>query len=878
MVGMAESVLKQMDFVFFVYGLSLLTLGGVCSYLSWNDKSTATWEWLGVFGVLQGFNQWLELTAMNLSDDQSLQWLRFTITLASFLGWCEFGRRVTLFNSLIVNWRWVYALFFAAVTVSAVWGLAGMTVTVRYLLGAIGGLWTASAISFIAKKPGTPAKTWLRTASACFAILAITIGLFVPPAPFFPASHINQGVFLQTTGFPIQFFRLFLMMIIAVCMWQYMIEHRKVQAAKTGTRLPSVYLHTLALSVVSVVLVTWFIINFVGEHASSEFQEAYLMDSRGTTADDLLAGGWQHQIGVHRLVVLGMSGLVLFLVAGTLVTVQKTRDTAERIMASERLHQIVVDNLPICLELLDRQGRCMTVNPNAIKRIGGRSEKQILGSHFSEVWPRSVRPILREAFAKALNGESAEREINFALAGKLVSWRIVLNPVLDSRGETYCVVGMATDISDYRRAEADLRRAKEIAEAATQAKSEFLANMSHEIRTPITAVLGYSDLLLEPHVSPDEQSNYLRTIRRNGEVLLDLVNDVLDISKIEAGKLDVECIPCSPWQVLDDLGTLMRVRTDGKGLRLTIENDGSLPETICTDLTRLRQILINLVGNAIKFTESGEVRVVARLRRPVDMPPLMEFDVIDTGIGISAEQAALIFQPFTQAESSTNRRFGGTGLGLTISKRLAVMLGGDITVTSTPGRGSTFRLTIATGPLEGVAMSEQLKAITEVKKIRPKLHCNVLLAEDGPDNQRLLSLVLKKAGAQVTIAQNGQEAVDRVLATLHASNIAQATPLAPFDIVLMDIQMPGMDGYEATRRLRQEGFNAPIIALSAHATTVAAHRCLDAGCNDYLGKPIDRDALLQKIAKYVSDQAERDEAEGVGIGENSAVSCENASV
>ena len=217
-------------------------------------------------------------------------------------------------------------------------------------------------------------------------------------------------------------------------------------------------------------------------------------------------------------------------------------------------------------------------------------------------------------------------------------------------------------------------------------------------------------------------------------------------------------------------------------------------------------------------------------------------------------QLAMIFQPFTQADSSTNRKYGGTGLGLTISRRLATLLGGDITVTSEPNLGSIFRLTIATGPVAGVSFSQHPRAIvagTAAATPRPKLNCRILLAEDSPDNQRLLSLVLEKAGAEVTIARNGQEALEMAMASFPGWGRRHDDPTQPFDIVLMDIQMPEMDGYEATRRLRREGYDGPIIALSAHATTHAVRQCLAAGCDDYLSKPIDRDALLWKIAEYV---------------------------
>jgi signal transduction histidine kinase/AmiR/NasT family two-component response regulator len=399
------------------------------------------------------------------------------------------------------------------------------------------------------------------------------------------------------------------------------------------------------------------------------------------------------------------------------------------------------------------------------------------------------------------------------------------------------------------------------ARAATQAKTEFLANMSHEIRTPITAILGYTDLLLEPNLSDAERQDYLRTVRRNGRMLSDLIDNILDITKIEAGKLEVDRIRCSPWQMLADVAALMQVRADAKNLALVIDCRGPLPQTVCTDPLRLRQILVNLVGNAVKFTAAGEVRLVASLRNEAGREPALQFEVIDSGIGMTPEQLAAIFRPFVQADSSTSRRFGGTGLGLTISKRLAAALGGDIAVSSTPGKGSTFRLQVATGPLEGIPLSEFPSGVAAetLPRARPTLHCRILLAEDGPDNQRLLSLVLQRAGAEVAVAESGQQAVEMALAHFPNWGRRHDDVLLPYDLILMDIQMPGMDGYQATARLRQEGYSGPIIALSAHATTVAAERCIEAGCDDYLAKPIDRDALLRKVAHYVAKGAKSTE-------------------
>ena len=405
----------------------------------------------------------------------------------------------------------------------------------------------------------------------------------------------------------------------------------------------------------------------------------------------------------------------------------------------------------------------------------------------------------------------------------------------------------------------DLGSAKDAAEAATRAKSEFLANMSHEIRTPMNAILGFVNLAAEGCLRTcpfgrQEHAQHLATVVRNADHLLQLINDILDLSKIEVGKVTLENLICSPPEILADLASLMRVRQDAKGLALTIEYEGPIPETIRTDPTRLRQILINVVGNAFKFTEVGGVRLIVRLNRQAESPTL-EFDVVDTGIGMTEEQLAGLFQPFTQADASTTRRFGGTGLGLTISKRLAEMLGGDIRVVHTrPGQGTCFRIAVLTGPLDHVPMLHDPREAAFVRpdtrsapKDRPvdaALNARILLAEDGPDNQQLIAHILRKAGADVTVVENGRIA-------LHVATAAKEQG-GPFDVILMDIQMPEMDGHEATRRLRRQGYTGTIIALTAHALTQDRAACLEAGCDDYASKPIDRMKLIELIRQNLA--------------------------
>ncbi|MBW2281864.1 MAG: PAS domain S-box protein [Deltaproteobacteria bacterium] len=526
----------------------------------------------------------------------------------------------------------------------------------------------------------------------------------------------------------------------------------------------------------------------------------------------------------------------------------------DRLRATETLFRAMAHRAPVMMWLVATDGDSTFFNSVWIDYTGSSLEEAI-----GHGWARSVHPDDLGG-CLAVFFEAIERRGDFQMEYRLKrhdgEYHWVLGkgtPFTDDAGEFAGYICCCIDIHERKQAEVELQDAIGTARSATQAKSEFLANMSHEIRTPMTAVLGYAELLLDGSMtSEDERREAVLTMKRNCDYLLALLDDILDLSKIEAGRVTVEAIQFSPLELLADVRTLMAARAHERRLDFDTTISAPIPATVDSDPTRLRQILVNLVGNAIKFTDRGQIdlrlRVVERRGRSA-----LEWEVADTGIGMSKEQVERVFRPFTQADNSTTREYGGTGLGLTISKRLAGLLGGDLEVETRPGGGSRFTVWHPLRELAGVEMirdpQERLSELLEADTPRKfaaesrRLDARILLAEDGIDNQKLLKLVLSRSGAEVIVAENGQVAIEIIE--------AQAEAGEPFDIVLMDMQMPVLDGYEATRMLRQRGFETPIIALTAHAMSEDRARCLRAGCDDYATKPVDRAQLLDTIGRWL---------------------------
>jgi PAS domain S-box-containing protein len=563
-------------------------------------------------------------------------------------------------------------------------------------------------------------------------------------------------------------------------------------------------------------------------------------------------------------------------------SIKRMRTESEALMDRETELCTIFDNVQTGILVIDAATHnILDANPTALKLIGIPREKLIGQTCHQNICPAEVgRCPITDLGQQVHNAD----KILLTCGGTRLS--VIKTAALVQQGGQNRIIECITDITQRKQAEETLRQSrteleqtnKQLeemidhanqmalqAKAASAAKSEFLANMSHEIRTPMTAILGFSEVLNDevmccpvcPSLSQclrrEKGIDALSTISRSGEHLLQVINDILDISKIESDRLGVKCVDCSPVQMLAEVQSLMEDRAKAKNLSLRCNFSGPIPETIMSDPTRIHQILVNLVGNAIKFTQIGSVEVTGRCldKDECGRSRLLCFEIRDTGIGLTQEQMGKLFKPFSQVDASPTRQFSGTGLGLAISKRLAKTLGGDIAVESAPGVGSTFTVTIDPGPLDGVRMIREFQDLrvqppptTATNQIKPLLQGRILLVEDGEDNLRLISSLLKKAGADVTAADNGQHAVDQAIAALELGR--------QFDVILMDMQMPVMDGYTATRELRQWGYSGAIIALTAHAVVEDRQKCLAAGCDDYISKPIDRQRLIATVARYTA--------------------------
>ncbi|TFW13470.1 PAS domain-containing sensor histidine kinase [Duganella callida] len=535
----------------------------------------------------------------------------------------------------------------------------------------------------------------------------------------------------------------------------------------------------------------------------------------------------------------------------------------ERVLAVERRARVLADAVPLLIAYLDTDLRYRFANAHYRVQWGMEPEHMV-GKSVSELFGAAA--------------DSWMNDLRSSLAGRRLHFE---RDFVDDKGHSHFLVDLVPDIGPDGRVQGtyltamnitDRKNSEQRAEAASRAKSEFVANMSHEIRTPMNAVLGVAYLLANTPLSAAQQE-YVDMIRSSGQVLLGILNDVLDFSKIEAGRMELAPLAFRPREVLDAVAGVMSLQANARGIGLTILADDDVPRALFGDAMRLQQILLNLVGNAIKFTEHGGVTLrVVSVTAGRGEGARLRFSVTDTGIGMNPEQQSRLFSAFNQADASTTRRFGGTGLGLAICRRLTELMGGEISVRSAPGAGSEFAVTlpfatvdedadIEAAPWQSAAAqgwpspaapaAEAIAAPAPVLQPSaaeqapdadvPRLHgARLLLVEDHPLNQVVARGMLEHAGASVDLAENGELAVDRLRD--HPAN---------YDIVLMDVQMPVMDGYEATRRIRHVlGLKLPILAMTAGVMQSEQDQCIAAGMDDFIAKPVDVEQMLDTISRH----------------------------
>ncbi|MBA3613221.1 MAG: response regulator [Nitrospirales bacterium] len=514
-----------------------------------------------------------------------------------------------------------------------------------------------------------------------------------------------------------------------------------------------------------------------------------------------------------------------------------------------------LDTMAEGLLVLDNKGQIMLAN-RAFATLLTTTPEALLGREvgafpWSDIEGHPLAPGTHPWHVALNSGEAQKNErVRLTLPdGTRLTFMINCSPILGSGAKHVGVLVSFDDVTQLEEAEIELLKSKEEAVAANQAKSAFLANMSHEIRTPMNAILGFTELLKRGFGRDSvETRKHLEIIHSSGKHLLDLINDILDLSKVESGRFEIERVRFNPYLVIMDVVRVLGVRAHEKGIELKLKVPDDVPETIIGDPGRLRQIITNLVGNAVKFTERGMVTVTAHAKHVAGDMLQFHIDIADTGIGMNPEATGRIFEDFVQADASVTRKFGGTGLGLSISRKFARALDGDITVESQPGVGSVFRITLDAGSALEVTWVRPEQALAVVDSVMVQEHTNwafpsarILVVDDGAENREFVKVVLEEYGLTIDEACNGRVGVEMATAT-------------DYDIILMDVQMPEMDGFTATRTLRDRGLQIPILALTANAMKGFEQELFEAGFSDYLTKSVDIDRFLAKLAQLLHAQ------------------------
>lgn len=530
-------------------------------------------------------------------------------------------------------------------------------------------------------------------------------------------------------------------------------------------------------------------------------------------------------------------------ISGTVIEISQLKQAMRQAEQSEALLKTVVDLLPQRVFWKDRDGHFLGANRNFKADVGF---EDIIGKTDQEVPWAGAQPDSSQDRHVMEHRQPVLNLVHQLTHGEHTEWRTTSKvPLIDARGDVWGVLGTYQDITSFKVAEAELIKARNAAEDASKAKSEFLATMSHEIRTPMNGVIGFTELLLQTSLSAEQQA-MASTIRDSGQALMTIINDILDFSRIEAGRISLELSRVDAKQIARDVLALLQPRTAEKQLELDVQWPSGVSALVLGDAGRLRQVLVNLASNAIKFTDAGRVTI-----RASDADGMLRMEVEDTGIGITTDQLPRLFAKFTQADSSTTRKYGGTGLGLAISKQLVELMGGQIGAHSQPGAGSTFWFTLPFAQRSDTTSTNRvLKLDARLAPVEQRSvgasQPRVLVVEDHAVNRMLATRLLAKLGCEVEFAENGLIACER-------------TSQQSYDLIFMDCQMPEMDGYEATRAIREreqaENRHTPIIALTANAMSQDRDRCLDAGMNDYITKPYSAADFERTLQRWCQPQA-----------------------
>lgn len=546
----------------------------------------------------------------------------------------------------------------------------------------------------------------------------------------------------------------------------------------------------------------------------------------------------------------GVSGFAVTLIENTDRKAYEARFRLFELAVAQSLEPVLITEA----EPIDYPGPRIVYANKAFSKVTGYSLKEVLGKTPRILQgPKSDRKELDRIRHSLERWKPVRAELlNYRKNGTEFWVELVIFPVADESGWFTHWVAVQREITEKKLLEQGLQAAKEEAERASRAKTRFLANMSHEIRTPLTAILGYAEILLDPETEKPRHDESAMSIRRNGKHLLEIVGNVLDLSKIEAGKYQPLLVSESPFKIAQDVIGAQSVLASEKGLHLSSRAVGPMPVSCMIDAASVRQILMNLVSNAIKFTDPGghvELQVRAERADVCEKGNCTIFSVIDDGCGIDPNEIDRLFEAFEQADNTTSRKFGGAGLGLNICRRLVEILGGSIEVKSEPGKGSRFDVAIPChlppGDLPENAHEVAVPArSTSARKEVPNLKGRVLIVDDSPDNRKIIGYFVKPTGLDFDMAENGHQAIRQAFES-------------DYRAILLDMQMPEVDGYTAAAELRRLGYDRPIIALTAHALSEDRQRCLEVGCSDYLAKPLGMAELHAMLARYLGP--DRDE-------------------